>query len=152
MRFKLPLPCTMFERTCARNASTVSCCHALGKLGGETNNHNGGARSTQKAKARKQNTQHLSLPDPECQLLCGHQRESAAVVAICLARAAADELARPIHYIAEASHASRIQEASHGRCGFLELRLALPRQRVVVPGAPPLRVGWQWGGAGGLGG
>ena len=152
MRFKLPLPCTMFERTCARNASTASCCHALGKLGGETNNHNGGARSTQKAKARKQNTQHLSLPDPECQLLCGHQRESAAVVAICLARATADELARPIHYIAEASHASRIQEASHGRCGFLELGIALPRQRVVVPGAPPLRAGWQWGGAGGLGG
>ena len=152
MRFKLPLPCTMFERTCARNASTVSCCHALGKLGGETNNHNGGARSTQKAKARKQNTQHLSLPDPGCQLLCGHQRESAAVVAICLARATADELARPTHYIAGAGHASRIQEASHGRCGFLGLHLALPRQRVVVPGAPPLRVDWQWGGAGGLGG
>ena len=152
MRFKLPLPCTMFERTCARNASTVSCCHALGKLGGETNNHNGGARSTQKAKARKQNTQHLSLPDPECQLLCGHQRESAAVVAICLARATADELARPIQCTSEATHASRIQEASHGRCGFLELHLALPRQRVVVPGAPPLRVDWQWGGAGGLGG
>ena len=150
MRFKSPLPCTILSATCARNASTVSCCHALGKLGGETNNHNGGARSTQKAKARKQNTQHL--PDPKCQLLCGHQRESAAVVAICLARATADELARPIHYIAEASHASRIQEASHGRCGFLELHLALPRQRVVVPDAPPLRVDWQWGGGRGLGG
>jgi len=124
---------------CARNASTASCCHALGKLGGETNNHNGGARSTQKAKARKQNTQHL--PDPKCQLLCGHQRESAAVVAICLARATADELARPIHHIAGASHASRIQEASHGRCGFLSEPAPAPEpapESAPVPASAPV--------------